>query len=83
MVKLKTDLAAFYMDTRDLCCIAKFVESGLGRMMVNAGSSESYGAEVSLTASVIRNLSLNGSYGYTHSTFKKYDAGKSLVRRKH
>ena len=57
------------MDTRDQQ-IAKFVESGLGRMMVNAGSSESYGAEVSLTASVNRNLSLNGSYGYTHSTFK-------------
>lgn len=74
--KLKTDLAAFYMDTRDQQ-IAKFVESGLGRMMVNAGSSESYGAEVNLTASVNRNLSLNGSYGYTHSTFKKYDAGKS------
>lgn len=74
--KLKTDLAAFYMDTRDQQ-IAKFAESGLGRMMVNAGSSESYGAEVSLTASVNRNLSLNGSYGYTHSTFKKYDAGKS------
>lgn len=74
--KLKTDLAAFYMDTHDQQ-IAKFVESGLGRMMVNAGSSESYGAEVSLTASVNRNLSLNGSYGYTHSTFKKYDAGKS------
>ena len=74
--KLKTDLAAFYMDTRDQQ-IAKFVESGLGRMMVNAGSSESYGAEVSLTASVNRNLRLNGSYGYTHSTFKKYDAGKS------
>ena len=64
------------MDTRDQQ-IAKFVKSGLGRMMVNAGSSESYGAEVSLTASVNRNLSLNGSYGYTHSTFKKYDAGKS------
>ena len=74
--KLKTDLAAFYMDTRDQQ-IAKFVESGLGRMMVNAGSSGSYGAEVNLTASVNRNLSLNGSYGYTHSTFKKYDAGKS------
>lgn len=74
--KLKTDLAAFYMDTRNQQ-IAKFVESGLGRMMVNPGSSESYGAEVSLTASVNRNLSLNGSYGYTHSTFNKYDAGKS------
>ena len=41
-------------------------------MMVNAGSSESYGAEVSLTASVNRNLSLNGSYGYTYATFTDY-----------
>lgn len=74
--KLKADLAAFYMDTRDQQ-IAKFVDSGLGRMMVNAGSSESYGAEACLTASVNRNLSLNASYGYTHSTFKKYDGGTS------
>ena len=40
IVQLKTDLAAFYMDTHDQQ-IAKFVNSGLGRMMVNAGSSES------------------------------------------
>lgn len=74
--KLQADVAAFYMDTRDQQ-IAKFVDSGLGRMMVNAGSSESYGAEVNLLASVNRNLNLNASYGYTHSTFKKYDGGIS------
>lgn len=72
--KLKADLAAFYMDTRDQQ-IAKFVDSGLGRMMVNAGSSESYGVEASFLASINRNLSMNASYGYTHSTFKKYDGG--------
>lgn len=72
--KLKADLAAFYMDTRDQQ-IAKFVDSGLGRMMVNAGSSESYGAEAAFVASINRNLSMNASYGYTHSTFKKYDGG--------
>lgn len=72
--KLKADLAAFYMDTRDQQ-IAKFVDSGLGRMMVNAGSSESYGAEAAFLASINRNLSMNASYGYTHSTFKKYDGG--------
>lgn len=72
--KLKADLAAFYMDTRDQQ-IAKFVDSGLGRMMVNAGSSESYGAEASFLASINRNLSMNAGYGYTQSTFKKYDGG--------
>lgn len=72
--KLKTDLAAFYMDTHDQQ-IAKFVNSGLGRMMVNAGSSESYGIEASFLASINKNLNMNVSYGYTHSTFKKYDGG--------
>ena len=72
--KLQTDFAAFYMDTHDQQ-IAKFVPSGLGRMMVNAGSSESYGAEVSLLASVSRNLNVNANYGYTRSTFRKYDGG--------
>ncbi|MDE5678430.1 TonB-dependent receptor [Phocaeicola sp.] len=72
--KLKADLAAFYMDTHDQQ-IAKFVNSGLGRMMVNAGSSESYGIEASLLASISRNLSMNANYGYTRSTFKKYDGG--------
>lgn len=67
--KLKTDLAAFYMDTHDQQ-IAKFVNSGLGRMMVNAGSSESYGVEASFLASINKNLNMNVSYGYTHSTFK-------------
>lgn len=72
--KVKADMAVFYMDTRDQQ-IAKFVNSGLGRMMVNAGSSESYGAEISLLSSINRNLNVNASYGYTHSTFKKYDGG--------
>lgn len=73
--KLKADVAAFYMDTRDQQ-IARFAASGLGRMMVNAGSSESYGAELNLTSAVDRHLNLNASYGYTHATFQDYDAGK-------
>ena len=44
-------------------------------MMVNAGSSESYGVEASFLASINKNLNMNVSYGYTHSTFKKYDGG--------
>lgn len=72
--KLQADVAAFYMDTRDQQ-IAKFATKGMGRITVNAGKSESYGAEISLAASVNRALNLHGSYGYTHSTFKEYDAG--------
>ena len=74
--KLQADLAAFYMNTRDQQ-IAKFAESGLGRITVNAGESESYGVEANLVASLNRHLQLNASYGYTEATFVKYNAGKN------
>ena len=59
------------MDTRDQQ-IAKFAESGLGRITVNAGKSRSYGAEASLRAAVTDALTLNACYGYTYATFKDY-----------
>ena len=74
--KLQADFAAFYMDTRDQQ-IAKFAESGLGRITVNAGESESYGVEANLVASLNRHLQLNASYGYTEATFVKYNAGEN------
>ena len=73
--KLQADFAAFYMDTQDQQ-IAKFAESGLGRITVNAGESESYGVEANLVASLNRHLQLNASYGYTEATFVKYNAGE-------
>lgn len=72
--KLKADVALFYMDTHDQQ-IAKFAESGLGRMMVNAGRSESMGFEASLQAAITHQLNLVANYGYTHATFKAYDGG--------
>lgn len=44
--KLWADLAAFYMDTRDQQ-LSQFIGSGLGRTTINAGKSNSYGAEAS------------------------------------
>ena len=75
---LTAQLSAFYIDTKDQQ-IARFSPSGLGRQMVNAGESESYGAEVSLKGwmNICRNvLNLFASYGYTHAEFKDYDAGE-------
>lgn len=69
--RLWADLSAFYMDTRDQQ-VAQFAESGLGRITKNAGKSSSYGAEVSLRASLTDALSLSASYGYTYATFKDY-----------
>lgn len=75
--KLQADLAAFYMNTNDQQ-ISKMAESGLGRITVNAGESESYGVEANLTASLNRSLQLNASYGYTKATFVKYDGGEDM-----
>ena len=69
--KLWADLAAFYMDTRDQQ-LSQFIGSGLGRTTINAGKSNSYGAEASLRASLTNELSLNASYGYTYATFTDY-----------
>ena len=69
--KLWADLADFYMDTRDQQ-LSQFIGSGLGRTTINAGKSNSYGAEASLRASLTNELSLNASYGYTYATFTDY-----------
>ena len=74
--KLQTDLAAFYMQTYDQQ-LSQMAESGLGRITVNAGESKSYGVEANLVASLNRHLQLNASYGYTHATFVKYNAGEN------
>ena len=74
--KLQADLAAFYMQTYDQQ-LSQMAESGLGRITVNAGESESYGVEANLVANINKHLQLNASYGYTHATFEKYNAGEN------
>jgi len=66
------DVSAFYMDTRNQQ-IARFARSGMGRITVNAGKSESYGAEAALRSMITDAFGINFSYGYTHSTFKDYE----------
>ena len=48
--------------------LSQMAESGLGRITVNAGESESYGVEANFVASLNRHLQLNASYGYTEAT---------------
>ena len=71
------DAAVFYIDTRDQQ-IARFSENGFGRMMVNAGKSSSCGAELTLQGSIGRHLGVTANYGYTHATFRHYDAGDGI-----
>lgn len=70
---LQMDAAVFYMDIYDQQ-ISKFVSSGLGRIMVNAGRGRSAGMEISLRgAAPDLNLTWNAAYGYTHAIFKDYE----------
>jgi outer membrane receptor protein involved in Fe transport len=70
--KLWSDLAAFYIETRDQQ-VSRFVESGLGRYTANAGKSHSYGFEASLLAQITEGLSAHAAYGFTRSTFTDYE----------
>lgn len=56
--------------------ISRFAPSGLGRMMVNAGRSQSCGAELSARWLPNRHVALTGNYGYTHAAFLAYEDGK-------
>lgn len=75
--RLLADVSAFYMDTRDQQ-VAKFAENGLGRITVNAGKSQSYGAEAAVAAQLTEDWKVNASYGYTHATFKDYQTQKDI-----
>jgi len=67
--RLKADLAAFWIETRDLQ-LSQMSESGMGRVTVNADHSRSLGMEASLQAALTSALLINGTYGYTHATLR-------------
>lgn len=73
---LQADAAIFYMHTRNQQ-ISRFAESGMGRVMVNAGKSENYGAELSMVYSPDYRFYLRGSYGYAHSKFTEWNMGST------
>lgn len=69
--RLSMDASAFLSSISDLQ-LSQMSETGLGRIMVNAGKSRSIGAELSLKARPVNALLLQASYGYTHATFLDY-----------
>ena len=81
--RLTADFSIFFMDIRNQQ-ISRFVSSGLGRIMVNAGRSHSCGMELGLTAKALNDrLTLHADYGYTHSEFRKYNTGQADYRGHH
>ncbi len=74
---LELDGAAYLIHTRNLQ-LSRFAESGLGRVLVNAGRSRSIGGEVEARTHLLDNrLHLTAAYAYTHATFTRYDLGQN------
>lgn len=72
---LTADLSLFFVDTHDQQ-IARFTDSGMGRIMVNAGRSHSCGIETALRGNFLDSrLTMALNYGFTHAVFHDYDAG--------
>lgn len=69
--RLSSELTFFYMDIKDIQ-LTKFVDSGNGRILTNAGKAQSYGIEASLRALLTTGLTANINYGYTRATFRDY-----------
>ena len=73
--RLQVDGATFLTTVRNQQ-IARFADTGLGRMMVNAGRSRSWGIEASVRYTPDDHLTAWANYGFTRATFTKYDDGK-------
>ncbi|MDR1257897.1 MAG: TonB-dependent receptor [Tannerellaceae bacterium] len=69
--RLTSELTFFYTDIRDMQ-ITKFVESGNGRILANAGKARSLGVEVSLRARLTSELTADINYGHVRATFLDY-----------
>ena len=74
--RYEADANIYYIDCRDQQ--VTIFPSGLttGRIMANAGKTRSFGGEVSISASPINGLILQGGYGYTNAKFKEFNNGK-------
>lgn len=71
---LQLSAALFYIDCRDQQLTIFPKGESTGRMMSNAGHSHSYGAELGIKYLTER-IIIEGTYGYTHATFDKYESG--------
>lgn len=70
---LQLDAAAFVLSTHQLQ-MAKFAPSGMGRVIVNAGRSATWGVEAQLRYALLgERLTLSAAYGLAHSEFTKYE----------
>ena len=69
--RLSSEITLFYMDISGLQ-LTKFVPSGAGRMLTNAGTSVSKGVELAVIYHLGYGFDVDVNYGYANATFKTY-----------
>lgn len=69
--KLNLDASLFCITVNDMQ-LTKFVPSGKGRMIVNAGKATSTGVELAVNGEIVNGLSYYANYGFTHAVFDRY-----------
>lgn len=73
---LQVDYTVFCVETKNRQ-LARFAESGMGRVTVNAGRSRSIGFEIAGRSSLLNNrLQLSVAYGYTHAELTDHYLGE-------
>ncbi len=80
--RISLDLAAFYIDCRDQQLTMFPDGTTTGRIMTNAGKTDSFGGEVSLGVILTDHISVNGSYGYTNARFREFFNGINDLKGK-
>ena len=75
--RVQSDLDVFFMDCRDRQLTVFPPGNTTGRMMTNAGKTNSWGAEFALVITPIELTRINMSYGFTHATFRDYNDGRA------
>ena len=71
--RLRVDAAIFHIECFDQQITVFPSAESTGRMMTNAGRTRSSGVELSLAATIARNLQLTASYGFTDARFRRFE----------
>ncbi len=76
--KLSATFAVFHTNVNNIQIIKLLEEGTAGRIVTNAGKSESKGAELSLRYTPTNNFTLYGEYGFADARFKNYEVSDSI-----
>lgn len=74
--RLSGELSVFYIDCRDQQLTVFPDGNTTGRIMTNAGSTRSYGAEISGRFRMNNHWEITGAYGYTNARFRHFNNGR-------